>query len=103
MNKIKIIFFLFFVQFNIAAQNIDTIFSQKVAEQQLTDSTVQQRFDFHYYEGEKLKLHSDYRAAALQFIECLKIDSLNAAAWFELSKMYQFTSQHTKAYNTLLK
>ena len=81
----------------------DSIFAIKFAEQQLTDSTAQQRFDFHYYEGERLKHHSEYKKAMREFQKCLEIDSTNAAAWFELSKMQQFSTQYTNSYESLRK
>ncbi|MDR0830529.1 MAG: tetratricopeptide repeat protein [Prevotellaceae bacterium] len=96
---------LFIIHYSlfIANAQVDSVFQQKIADDELRDSTAQQRFDFHYYEGERLKQHSDYRAAIQQFTQCLEIDSMNAAAWFELSKMYQFTNQYSLAYNSLLK
>ena len=97
-----IVLILFAVNFVISAQT-DSIFAKKIAEQQLTDSTAQQRFDFHYYEGERLKNHSNFLEAVREFQKCLEIDSTNAAAWFELSKMQQKSNQFTNSYESLHK
>ena len=102
MKKIIKTIILLFVFANISAQN-DSVFARKFAEQQLTDSTVQQRFDFHYYAAERHKMHSEYRDALREYKKCLEIDSTNAAAWFELSKMEQFTNHFTDSYESLLK
>ena len=87
---------------NVSAQT-DSIFARKFAEQQLTDSTAQQRFDFHYYEAQRHKYNSEYREAMRELQKCLEIDSTNAAAWFELSKMEQYTTHFTNSYESLLK
>lgn len=85
-----------------AQSNRDSIFIQKIAEQQLADSTQAQRFDYTFYAAEQLKNQGKYEEAITLYIKSLSIDSTNAAAWFELSKMYQFT-KNTQAYQTLLK
>ncbi|MDR1543559.1 MAG: tetratricopeptide repeat protein [Prevotellaceae bacterium] len=102
MKYLSLLIIFFLINFALNAQ-VDSIFDAKIEAEQVRDSTAQQRFDFHFYEGEKLKQTADYRSAAQQYIECLQIDSLNAAAWFELSKMYQFTSQQKNAQDALLR
>lgn len=101
MKKIILIIFVS-ISCGLSAQT-DSIFEQKFAEQQLTDSTAKQRFDFHYYEAERHKNHSEYKKAMSEYQKCLEIDSTNAAAWFELSKMQQYSTKYADSYESLRK
>jgi len=105
INKLALICLcsLFLVPCSFVNAQTDSIFAIKFAEQQLIDSTAQQRFDFHYYEAQRFKHHSEYKKALLELQKSLAIDSTNAAAWFELSKMQQFTNQYTNSYESLHK
>ncbi len=47
-----------------------------------------QQFDFHFIEGCKEKMSSNYNQAIAQFKECLKINSNSAAANYELGYIY---------------
>lgn len=101
MRYFYILMFLSVSIFIEAQSSRDTLFTRKIAEQQLTDSTQAQRFDYLFYAAEQLKNRGEYEKAIDLYQKSLTIDSTNAAAWFELSKMYQFT-QNPQAYSTLL-
>ncbi|MDR3327689.1 MAG: tetratricopeptide repeat protein [Prevotellaceae bacterium] len=102
MYKLLKIIPLIFVFSGLKAQN-DSLLQLRIASEQLTDSTDSQRFDYHFYQAENLKIHHEFNKAKNEYLECLLIDSTNAAAWFGLSKMYQFTSQYPDAFAALKK
>lgn len=88
----------------LAAQNSrDSLFMQQIADERLVDSTAEQRFDNAFYAAEALKNRSNFTAAIEGYRRCLAIDSTNAAAWFELSKMYSFVGNTDMSYRILLK
>ena len=52
------------------------------------DYATQRKFDYFFYEGEKLKNAGKYDAAFDMFSYCLEMDSTSSAALFELSMFY---------------
>lgn len=75
----------------IAAQAVaDSAFMRRIASEQLTDSADWQRFDYHFHEGLRLASVCNYMQARKAFEACIAIDSTNAAAYFQLSKMNHF-------------
>ena len=86
----------------VAQKTTDSLFVQKISAEQLTDSTSANRFDYAFYTAQSYKNRGKFDDAIKEYQKCLSIDSTNAAAWFELSRMYQFTN-NPNAYNTLLK
>lgn len=56
--------------------------------QEKLDYATQRKFDYFFYEGEKLKNAGKYDAAFDMFSYCLEMDSTSSAALFELSMFY---------------
>lgn len=103
MRYIYIIMLLYAINTALRAQQPkESLFLQKIAEDQLIDSTNTQKIDYAFYNAQKYKNRGNFDATIKEYLRCLEIDSTNAAAWFELSKMYQFTNNND-AYKTLLK
>ena len=86
----------------VAQKTTDSLFVRKISAEQLTDSTSANRFDYAFYTAQSYKNRGKFDDAIKEYQKCLSIDSTNAAAWFELSRMYQFTN-NPNAYNTLLR
>jgi tetratricopeptide (TPR) repeat protein len=100
-NFLKILPFLFICA-GLKAQTADDLFLERIEQERLIDSTDNQRFDYHYYQAQKLKYHSDFSGAKSEYLKCLAIDTTNSAAWFELSKMQQFLGQYESSHTSLL-
>ncbi len=52
----------------------------------LTDEN-KRKFDYYFFEAQRLKMNGDFAKAKNYFIECLKIDSLSATSFYELGNI----------------
>ncbi|MGQ1785568.1 tetratricopeptide repeat protein [Saccharicrinis sp. GN24d3] len=59
------------------------------------------KFDYFFYEGQRLKMNGDLNKAKNYFVECLKIDSLSATCYFELANI-AIAAKNYKAAQDLL-
>ncbi|WP_066630312.1 tetratricopeptide repeat protein [Labilibacter marinus] len=59
------------------------------------------KFDYFFYEGQRLKMNGDLNKAKTYFIECLKIDSLSGTCYYELANI-AISGQDFKAAQNLL-
>ena len=59
------------------------------------------KFDYFFYEGQRLKMNGDLNKAKNYFVECLKIDSLSATCYYELANI-AITAKNYKAAQDLL-
>lgn len=59
------------------------------------------KFDYFFYEGQRLKMNGDLNKAKNYFVECLKIDSLSGTCYYELANI-AIAAKNYKAAQTLL-
>ena len=93
-----IISFIFVGCFALHAQSLDSVFVASVDEEQLTDTTKQQLFDYYFFQGVNLTSQNKLDSAFAAFQRCREIDSKNAAVYFELSKILQFKKESERAF-----
>ncbi len=60
------------------------------------------KFDYFFYEAERLKISGDIDKSKLYLIECLKVDSLSSVCYYELANI-QIRYKDFKGAETLLK
>ncbi|MDR1592154.1 MAG: hypothetical protein LBS16_04630 [Prevotellaceae bacterium] len=100
--KYVVIGLLIFCSWKVAAQTPDSLWIRSLEEQQLKDSSDIQRFDYHFYQGQMYAQRLHYQEAINEYGVCIAIDSKNAQAHFEISKMYQFLGDTQTARQQLL-
>jgi tetratricopeptide (TPR) repeat protein len=61
------------------------------------DPVIQRQFDYYFYEALRLKEEKQLDAAMETFLLCRSIDSLDAAPWSELGKLYLSISKTQQA------
>ncbi|HPW90548.1 MAG TPA: hypothetical protein PLJ40_03965 [Paludibacteraceae bacterium] len=84
--------------FALQAQSLDSLFVDKLAKEQLSDTTQQQLFDYYFFQGVKYTHQNQLDSAFDAFQRCRKIDSKNAAVYFEISKILQFKKESAHAF-----
>lgn len=72
------------------ANQIDSLFTANIAKEQLTDSTVQQKFDYLFFAGLNFVNHNSLDSAYLCFNTCCQLNPKASEAYFQISKIYQF-------------
>lgn len=73
------------------ADPIDSLFAANVAKEQLTDSTDQQRFDYHFYRGIRFVESGKLDSAYAHFVACCQLNPKVAEPYFQISKICQFS------------
>lgn len=59
------------------------------------------KFDYYFFEAQRLKMNGDFAKAKNYFIECLKIDSLSATSFYELGNIAISQKNYTAAQDLL--
>ncbi|TLX77108.1 tetratricopeptide repeat protein [Labilibacter sediminis] len=59
------------------------------------------KFDYFFYEGQRLKMLGNIDKAKMYFIECLKVDSLSSTSYYELANI-EINNQNYKGAQDLL-
>ena len=78
---------LLFSTFQMKAQMSDSLFMAYYGEEQLKDTTTEQRFDYFFYEGLRNFQNRNYLQAIVDFDKCVKIRP-TAEVYYELSRVY---------------
>jgi len=86
----KYIYFTFFVFTLLACKSTSKVVSTntKISNRIVTLSENNQRkFNYFFFEGQRLKMQGDYNKSKMYFIECLKIDTLSSVCFYELANI----------------
>lgn len=88
-----IVFSLFFIQEAISQSNKRKLFSknkkeQKISYQKNNESKDDYRYKSYFYSALKYKALSDLQKAIIDFEECIKINSLESAPYYEIAKIH---------------
>lgn len=89
MRKATLALFLIVLCGWAAAQPVDSLFACRLAEEQLFDSTDDQRCIYRFSEGVRLRIHNELDSALAHYRQCLTICPDNAAAYYEMSQIFQ--------------
>ncbi len=81
----------------------DSLFLQKIESEQLVDSTAEQRFAYHFFEGARHYHHWQLDSALSSYDACLQIQPENATVYYELSRIYQAKKEYETAFDLLKK
>ncbi len=101
--KYTILIFIVLVVFSCKTSktlvDVDNLQNQQV---KLTD--VQKRkFDYFFYEAQRFKVKGDLNKAQKYFVECIKIDSLSGASYYELANLALISQNYKACINFLNK
>ncbi len=87
----------------IQAEPIDSLFAVRVAAEQLTDTTTQQRFDYHFYQGLNYLKNNKLDSAYTCFNTCCSLKPTEAEPYFQICKIHQLSSHQDSAITYLNK
>lgn len=85
------------------AEPIDSLFAVRIAAEQLTDTTTQQQFDYHFYQGLNYLKNNKLDSAYTCFNTCCSLKPTEAEPYFQISKIHQFSSHQDSAITYLNK
>ena len=104
MKMKYIVWGLTFVVFFAACKSVkNTVVEKENMSKIVSVLSVQnkRKFDYFFYEGQRLKMTGDLNKAKNYFVECLKIDSLSATCYFELANIAIAAKNYQAAQNLL--
>lgn len=100
----KLIYFLFLFLVLTSCKGIKSAVtqshSQVINDSYLSSSDIR-KFDYFFYEGQRLKMIGNFDKAKMYFIECLKIDSLSSTCFYELANI-EISNKNYKGAQELL-
>jgi len=74
-----------------------------VKTQTSLNSSEKRKFDYFFYEAQRLKLHGDLNKSKLYYVECLKIDPNSSVCYYELANIEIGVKNYTGAQDLLVK
>ncbi len=102
----KILHFSIFILLILAgckATKVASVDTKEQAQSIILNESDKRKFDYFFYEAQRLKLHGDFQKSKLYYVECLKYDPSSSVCYYELANIEIAFKNYKGAQDLLIK